>query len=99
MFFTCCLLFNRDGFGEVPRLVDVAATGDGGVVGENLERHNGGDGADEFVHIGNLDLVVVDGGIDARAFLAEQNDLRASRLENPRGLIIQTTRIFASTDI
>jgi len=31
-------LFHRDGFGEVPRLVNVAATADSNVIGKQLQR-------------------------------------------------------------
>ena len=34
------LLLHGDGFGQVARLVDVAAAADGDVVGQQLQRHN-----------------------------------------------------------
>lgn len=34
-------LFNGDRFGEIPRLIDIAATGNRRVIRQQLERHHG----------------------------------------------------------
>jgi hypothetical protein len=49
-----------DAFGEIPRLVDVAAELDGEVVGEELQGNHGRDGADVIGDGGDADDVVGD---------------------------------------
>ena len=48
------LLFDRDGFGEVARLVDVAPLGYGDVVREELER-DGREQREALLRVGNLE--------------------------------------------
>src|SRR5258708_11703801 len=63
-------LLDGDGFGEVAGFVNVATAGDGDVVGEELQGHDGEDGVNGFEGfgdvkhvVGNLgDLVVAFGG-------------------------------------
>ncbi len=51
------MLFHRDALGQVPRLIDVAASADGYVVGEELEGDYFQDGEEEFVGLGDVDGV------------------------------------------
>ncbi len=53
-------LFHRDAFGEVSGFVDVAASGDGGVVGEELEGDDGEEGLEGFDGFGDGEDVVGD---------------------------------------
>src|SRR5262249_23116707 len=55
-------LFDRDRLGEVARLVDIAATLDRTVVGEELQGHDGRDGLQEIEVRGRVDNVVSDFG-------------------------------------
>ena len=48
-------LLHRDGFGEVAGLVYVAASADGDVVGEELQRDYFEDGKEEFGGLGDVD--------------------------------------------
>src|SRR3982751_2638848 len=51
-------LLHRHALGEVARLVDVAAAGDGGVVGEELERDDAQQRLEALERVGDVDHVV-----------------------------------------
>ena len=51
-------LLDGDGFGEIARLVDVATTPHGDVIGEHLQRDNFQDRRDQFGRRGNLDHMI-----------------------------------------
>ncbi len=53
----CGLLLNRHALCQIPRLVYVAASADGYVVGEELEGDYFQDGEEEFVGLGDVDGV------------------------------------------
>ncbi len=63
-----------DGFGEVAGFVNVATAGDGDVVGEELQGHDGEDGVDGFEGFGDVKDVVGDFGDLVVAFGGDGDD-------------------------
>src|SRR5690606_32856939 len=68
------LSLHREGLGQVAGLVDVESLGRGQVIGQDLERHHGGDSADEIGALRHLNQMIRHAVDLAVAFLHHQDD-------------------------
>ena len=75
------MLLYGDGFGEVAGAVWVAAEGEGGLVGEFLERDHGGEGCQEGLEARDEKYGVGDLGEVGVAFVADGDEVAVARLD------------------
>src|SRR5207247_1984512 len=71
-------LFHRHALGQIARLVDVAAAGDGGVVGDELERDHAQERLERFERVGDFNDVVAVAADVGVAFGGHRDDLPAA---------------------